>query len=186
MKETGIIFSTEMVRAIQEHKKTMTRRTWGLEKVNKNPDDWQLVAFFLDGKARFYNSKTDGDVTLKCPYGGVGDRLRIKETFAHCGNELHLSSWVALVAYKADGTIRTIPFGDNEPPKEKWWNTGKPFDYFQPSIFMPRWASRITREITAIRAERLQEITEEDAKAEGVEAVYTEPEGITWYRPAFQ
>jgi len=78
------------------------------------------------------------------PYGQIGDRLWVREAWCEdfTGETLY---------YKADG-------GESPGPKGFW----------RPSIFMPRWASRITLEITGIRAERLQEISHEDAKAEGI------------------
>ncbi len=83
----------------------------------------------------------DGEY-IKCPYGKAGDRLWVRETFGFinetCG-----------IVYKANGCNSIVP---------KW----------KPSIFMPRKLSRITLEITDIRVERVQEITEADAKAEGV------------------
>lgn len=80
-----------------------------------------------------------GMYSFPCPYGAPGDRLWVRETFNHCAYKPF---------YRADG-----------PMHEDW--------KWKPSIHMPRWASRITLEITAIRVEQLQDITEEDAKAEG-------------------
>lgn len=78
-----------------------------------------------------------------CPYGAPGDRLWVRETFQpnmRCGGYL----------YRADDIAGHIA--------EDW----------RPSIYMPRWASRITLEIEAVRVERVQDITEEDARAEGI------------------
>ena len=148
MKQTGIIMSGHHPIDILEGSKTMTRRTYGLERVNKNPDDWALAAVFLDGKARFFNQKTDEDITLKCPYGGVGDRLWVKETWA-------VNILTNKPIYKAD-------FDDSfEKPQGGW----------KSSLFMPHWASRITLEITGSEIEKIQEITEEDIIAEGILAM---------------
>ena len=78
-----------------------------------------------------------------CPYGQPGGRLWVRETFEDCESALH-----SCVLYRADGGT----------PGTKW----------TPSIHMPRWASRITLEITGMRVERLQDISEADAMAEGV------------------
>lgn len=79
----------------------------------------------------------------RCPYGQSGDRLWVKETFATDGS--------GLLWWRADG--------DDQPKAGPW----------KPSIFMPRWASRITLEIVAVRVERLQEISARDCFAEGIE-----------------
>jgi len=78
----------------------------------------------------------------KCPYGQPGDRLWVRETWAEKDEG---------VAYRAT------------PPKACWGNTK-----WKPSIFMPRWASRITLEITDVRVERLKDMTADDALCEGI------------------
>lgn len=83
---------------------------------------------------------------LACPYGVAGGRIWVKETFA-----LHDDRKPPIVYYRADDSTKYDSDG-------KW----------TPSIHMPRWASRITLEITGVRVERLQDISEEDAMAEGV------------------
>jgi hypothetical protein len=149
MKERPILFSGEMVRAILAGKKTQTRRVVKLDVSNFfDPPNCQ------DDKDAGWPITTtrEGD-TVKaatlCPHGQPGDRLWVRETWGHngCGN--------CPIHYRADE-----PEWKNESlnPNAKW----------HPSIFMPRCASRILLEITAVRCERLQEITREDASAEGV------------------
>lgn len=132
-KERPIIFSTEMVRAILEGRKTQTRR-------------------IKKGKFNY--------VDVECPYGKIGDRLWVRESFANTllydGNEK------ADYYYKADKSE-----GFHELRNRGQW---------KPSIYMPREASRITLEITNIRVERLQSIGEIDAKQEGVK-VPVSPDG---------
>lgn len=82
-----------------------------------------------------------------CPYGKPGDRLWVRETW----DGVRLDGGGALVSYRADG--------DKPVTDDGRWH---------PSIHMPRWASRITLEVVSVRVERLQEISEEDAMAEGV------------------
>ena len=137
MKEHPIIFSSEMVRVILDGRKTMTRRI-----VKKHP----LIeaGFTID----FINDP--GNAGL-CPYGQPGDRLWVRENI-HRGKEGNLAF------YAADKGLVTkngecVPWIFNEPHVS--------------SIHMPRWASRITLEITDIRIERLQDISEDDAEAEG-------------------
>ena len=88
----------------------------------------------------------------RCPFGPVGRKLWVKETFCTAG---------------APGDFDAIQYRADEDCITTTW---------KPSIFMPRWASRITLEVTGVRVERLQEINEKDAKAEGV----TQCEGGYW------
>lgn len=139
MKERPIIFNAEMVRAIINGRKTQTRRVVKF--------DWCRSADELLHQASF-------DPAYKCPYGKVGDRLWVRETWDFQAlrdgvfNIQDFIRWGGKVAYKADGG-RVV---------EKWI----------PSIHMPRWASRITLEITSVRVERLQDISNDDCWAEGM------------------
>ena len=133
-KESPILFSGAMVRAILNGNKTMTRRV----------------------------VKPNGESSLvRCPYGTVGDRLWVRETWRTCSvydpcAPSQIDSG-ASVLWVADGSRRLNGLED--------W--GK----VRTSIFMPRWASRITLEIVRVRVEPVQEITEEDAKSEGISAI---------------
>lgn len=92
-----------------------------------------------------------------CRYGGRGDRLWVKETL--------VGGKMSLLTYAADDTLVERPIQTNHG-----WHYNWKRDYGQcvPSIYMPRWASRIMLEIVAMRDERLQELTDDDATAEGV------------------
>lgn len=143
--EKPILFSAPMINAILNGQKTMTRRV-----IKPQPDDgpWPDAASHIE----WHDFLTDTDYYVACghcPYGKVGDALWVRETFAvNCiGGE-------DFVFYRAD----SCPDGDGA----KW----------KPSIFMPRKYSRITLRITSVRAERLQDISEEGANAEGVWAMY--------------
>lgn len=144
-KERGIIFSTELIPKIMDGTKTQTRRTWGLERMNKKPDNWRVGSMDIAGRIIWVASHIDRSVApkLKCPYGQVGDRLWLKETWA--------GDVPNGIDYKADG------HSYGEEIKVPW----------KSPRFMPRWASRIGLEIIDLRAERLQDISEEDAIAEG-------------------
>jgi hypothetical protein len=157
VKEHPILFSGPMVKAILEGKKIQTRRTKKLEKINKNPDDWftnkEHLFFGKDQDACYWkNLKTEDSFLVKCPYGKIGERLWVRETFA--------------VQHEFD------PYKPSEIPKEKARLHFEATEDLgglikRPSLFMPRSASRITLEITNIRVEQLQEISEEDSKLEG-------------------
>jgi len=159
-KERPIIFGTWAIPKLQDGSKTQTRRTKGLKKINESPNDWVYQGNNLvDNHYYFYHrdyvEHKSGDTqmkTIKCPYGQVGDRLWVKETFCKLNN--------GELIYKA-----------SEVPSH-YANNGTPtyaYRKWTPSIHMPRWASRIDLEITDIRAERLQSITEGDAIAEGTD-----------------
>lgn len=168
MKERPILFSGPMVRAILEGRKTMTRRVVknSINELHLRGNPVQILAnwglsrliSFSNGMAEF-NVQCDVDdyftEKTKCPYGILGDRLWGRETFFICQDG---------PIYRADfigDHTKIAPNGGTFIESVKW----------KPSIFMPRSASRILLEITNVRVERLQDITEEDAIAEGVEPV---------------
>jgi len=153
VKETGIMFSTVMVQAYQQGLKTVTRRTWGLEKINEEPDKWEYEGvqkgFYVF--AHIQNRILKERIAIKCPYGGKGDVLRVKETWML---ETEDGTPTGGIIYKASDK----PEPDGSRPL-KW----------KPSIFMPKHASRYFLPLIADPIpERLQEITEADAKAEGI------------------
>ncbi len=153
MAEHPIIFSTEMVKAILDGRKTQTRRIIkpqplkyfpeGAASNNKPPHHiwWSFIYPTKHG--------SDTHIYTKCPYGQVGDRLWVRET---------------LIEYEVDDIQTRAYYEANlKPAGSHWqWRRGK-----LPGMFMPRWAARIFLEITNIRVERVQDISEEDAKVEG-------------------
>lgn len=157
MKERPILFSSAMVRAILEGRKTMTRR------VIKDVD-----------RARHLNAAGNSG----CPYGQPGDRLWVRETFFALGR------WET--RFNAKKRRDEWHFVDMTDPSENGYlyvadgisNTGafikrrsdfEPMYWKRPAIFMPRWASRIDLEITGVRVERLQDISVDDCLAEGID-----------------
>lgn len=149
MKDRPILFSAPMVRAILEGRKTQTRRA-----VNgvADPDEIEVLgdsgeAFMHSGACESFCDYACGGAVLKCPYGIPGDRLWVKETF-----------W----KHKQTSFVRHADCASDASWKEKGWRK-------VPSIHMPRWASRITLEIADVRVERLQDISEADAVAEGLD-----------------
>lgn len=165
MREKPILFSTEMVQAILEGRKTQTRR------VIKDKDIINRFDIDVDGKPIAYIDQETGDSfppTIRCRYQ-AGDILWVRETWAD---------------------LRGMGFGNN-PITDKPWSysykadieTGSDsdrarIDYgvkWKRSIYMPRTAARIFLKVKNVRVERLQDITEEDAKAEGVTNYWAEP-----------
>ncbi len=112
----------------------------------------------------------DGEWGWKCPYGQVGSRLWVRETHYHYGNwkptgEITKTGKIEWEFVPSD--YRRVNYSDN-PPSEYLTKPSYLMGWYKRvSMFMPRWASRITREITAVRVERLRAISEADAKAEG-------------------
>ncbi|QRI88699.1 hypothetical protein JQN63_20425 [Delftia lacustris] len=159
MRERPILFSGPMVRALLAGTKTQTRRV-----VKPQPDSthsgfpyWNVGGY----RASWCRSAADGGPLvpanpLLCPYGQPGDRLWVRETFGHFERNENFKPGCE-VFYRADGNCLEL---------EPW----------RPSIHMPRWASRITLEITGVRVERLQDISEADARAEGIECMAGDPE----------
>jgi hypothetical protein len=154
MKTHPIIFSGPMVRALLEGRKQMTRRI-----INPQPKKG-CVYSYNEGCATHVAAylpnplvKTEkGNCAIKRPYGKPGDLLWVRETFCDKAIYAEINKLKKdRVHYAADG-------------KKTEWR------YF-PSIHMPRWASRLTLEITDVRVERLQDISVEDAIAEGLKAI---------------
>lgn len=163
MKERPILFSGPMVRALLDGSKTQTRR------VMKPQLIYGTVAGLFNS---WYLPRSEGGGTLypngkekilgTCPYGQPGDRLWVREAFDFLPSGGLDQPQACEIVYWATGSIepRSAPHDYN------------PMIYghqkVRPSIHMPRWASRITLEITSVRVERLQDISEADAQAEGV------------------
>jgi hypothetical protein len=142
VKSRPIIFSMAMVRAILAGKKTQTRRVVKHSRdMEFDPQDPHYGPYWLSYAA---GDAMGEDAKVRCPYGQPGDRLWVRETFMPMP---HLN---AKAFYRA--TDRLVG--------GKW----------KPSIFMPRELSRIELEVLAVRVERLQSITPQDAWKEGISA----------------
>ncbi|EMD0904343.1 hypothetical protein ABNK34_003878 [Klebsiella pneumoniae] len=167
MKERGMIFNGEMVRAILDSRKTQTRR----------PIKWKQTRFTEigereDGSKWPWSEDAEHafDFWHPCPFGSVGDRIWVRETFqgplfdfdlmdSYCKDSTPFEKSEFCV-YKADG-VPAPEFYDADDELHCCW---------RPSIHMPRWASRILLEITDVRVERLKSISDRDALREGCSA----------------
>lgn len=164
MTERPILMSAPMVRALLAGTKTQTRR---IAKPVKHPDLGNLYDPGVLGR------EPKHVIERACPYGQPGDRLWVRETW---GVGSRPDPWGGFdgIEYRADvallqDDIELLPCYKVVTPDDVCLG-----DYrsgWRPSIHMPRWASRITLEITEVRVQRLQEISEEDAKAEGLSFV---------------
>lgn len=165
MTERGMIFNSEMVRALLDGRKKQTRR----------PIKWKQTRFTEmgereDGSKWPWSEDVEHacDFWHPCPFGAVGDRIWVRETFQ--GPLVHEELFEEYRAYPekfetpeyceyaADGVARPEYCDLDDNLRHGW----------RPSIHMPRWASRILLEITDVRVERLREISQADAEAEGV------------------
>ncbi|MDF7648061.1 hypothetical protein PUG42_05810 [Erwiniaceae bacterium L1_54_3] len=179
MKERPIIFNSEMVRAVMEGSKVQTRRVLSPRQL-KMIDAAASVGECYPLESGHQHPNSQSYYREWCPFGAVGDRLWVRETWTDVNLE-----GIPAVAYRADSGVYS-PMDD-----ESFLNEDGSFNYddprvakyhfaawygdvvsgtegnWRPSIHMPRWASRITLEITGVRVERLQDISEADARAEG-------------------
>lgn len=167
VKERPIIFNAEMVRAVLVGRKAQTRRiiNWrGLDeglnvqfsglRASEEPNGWVIES----------NSRTSSEWRCQptpCPFGAVGDRLWVRETFRVHSRATDVATLIYKASEQQSWTQQT-----HRVPIEKC-NKPAVVDTWTPSIHMPRWASRITLEITCVRVERLNSMTEKDALAEG-------------------
>jgi len=157
MKERPILFSGPMVRAILEGRKTQTRRV--VKGAPTNPESYLLGCHKGTWGIHEDVEKDGGVHRLKCPYGVPGDRLWVRESF-RVSPSRHVPDDHGTLTYSADGD--SIEFDGSEIDMKRLI-LGKGY----PSIHMPRWASRISLEITGFRVERLNDISENDAFCEG-------------------
>lgn len=161
MKERPILFSGAMVRALLAGTKTQTRR---IVKQQPERNDKGTLMWGTGRRTGLQRFGVDGldvppGVFARCPYGQAGDRLWVRESHAPQPDcSLAWDNWMRgvggarpIIHYMADGSAKA-------------W-----VDRWRPSIHMPRWASRITLEVVSVRVERLHELSEADAIAEGIE-----------------
>jgi hypothetical protein len=172
--EHSLIFKGEMVRAILESRKTMTRRI-----IKKQPNSERCESITFDKDYGWRCGNEIGGNFIRCPYGKPGDRLWVRETWGiHKPGSINPEKMPTFEyeACTAHGDIVGLEDGYGLPYRATAKIDPDFPIHWRPSIFMPRWASRITLEITVVRAERLQEITEEDAKREGIKKLWTGPD----------
>jgi hypothetical protein len=166
MKARPIIFSSQMVQSILDGRKTQTRRV-----IKPQPEvsaEGYLMGDWLNKPLGGLLLPKLQDIAIHCPLGEIGDVLWVRETYI-CG--LGVGGCIDGNVKKPIDVIYRADDGPNERTAGPW----------KSPIFMPRSASRITLEITNIRVERLQDISREDAIAEGVRTIEDAiKDGYTW------
>jgi hypothetical protein len=188
-----------MVKAILEGRKTVTRRCllhqperyddrmkWCPPgaKYNATIDEWVPVCYWRADRSPCETGAAG--IVEYCPYGVPGDRLWVRETWYDFGEPYHTAEhwteaddasdwhWRSILGSDRKDTLRYAaddPADLIEPSRPGYYH------WKRPSIFMPRWASRITLEVTRVGVERVQEITEAEAEAEGISAYHQEHVG---------
>jgi len=192
MKERPILFSGPMVRALLDGSKTQTRRV-----VKPQPHVDALNNFIWNGwnfgqsaagvpHVQSLASPVPWSKTKRvlCPFGAPGDRLWVRETF-YCDNAFYPDGVGVDAMWRVvDGQCVAVPVEEQRAEmraEDMYYRADGEPDFeaaegktpWRPSIHMPRWASRITLEVTGVRVERLHDITDADALAEGVDRTNT-------------
>ena len=174
MKEHPILFRGNGIRAILDDRKTQTRRV-----IKPQP---KMIGHPVAGTAIPYRRAVeDWEITAKdeilCPYGQPGDHLWVRETFQNAGIFTYSDAkkLTSVIGYP-DGQGIIYRASETSSVYVPGWKS---------STCMPRWASRITLEITGVRIEQVQDISEHDAKEEGAQAIPWYPGGHISYRNGF-
>ena len=183
-----MIFNGEMVRAILDGRKTQTRRIMKNQPAGDYPDTPALIRS-VDGGFQWYGHYGESSI-FNCPFGAVGDRIWVRETWGVVSHELdedgRIQPWNP---DRPATTIHEMPFGNGYYSGHAIYAADGNFTWgdddgyedgrscWKPSIHMPRAACRILLEVTSVRVERLNSISQEDAQAEGME--------LTGWRPTY-
>ena len=197
MNITYMLFKPEMVRAQIDGRKTQTRRImdpqlengWEFGTASEPGIRYGKIMSAHPRRRRFGvfihrrsmgkgSGKYEHDL-IPCPYGGPGDLVYVRENILQSKVSFH----DVCGEMKTRWTRDKVEYLADTPKPEKRFLTpdmyGSPFMDSRPSIHMPRWASRLTLEITDVRVERVQDISEKDARHEGL-AHTTKDGGTTW------
>lgn len=164
MNGRGMIFNSEMVRAILDGRKTQTRRVLATyQDAVKFCPEWDVNGkqIFIVLGEKDHTGMNPVITAIPCPFGQQGDRIWVRETFRVHSRATDVATLVYRASVRNSWTEQThrVPVAVcNKPATPEKWT---------PSIHMPRWASRITLEITDVRVERLNSISDSDASKEG-------------------
>lgn len=183
-----MIFNAEMVRAILDGRKTQTRRIMKNQPAGDYPDTPALIRS-AGGGFQWYGHYGESSI-FNCPFGAVGDRIWVRETWGVVSHEMDEDGRIQPWSPDRPATaIHEMPFGNGyytghaiyAADGEFTWGDDDGYEdgrsCWKPSIHMPRAACRLMLEITGVRVERLNSISQEDAQAEGME--------LTGWRPTY-
>lgn len=168
MKERPILFKGEMVREILANRKTQTRRIAKFSILSKSDGHKRRVYTEkdIDEMNKYLSERQRDPMKVICPHGQIGDRLWVRETWTGTWYESYPNT--VHISYAADGSER---FVENVPQGYVLPKAAAKVGGWVTPLFMPRWASRITLEITDVRVQRIQEISGQDVGAEGIEMI---------------
>lgn len=162
MKSRPILFNGAMVRALLDGSKTQTRRVAKGERASRGMESgWYLKPYGFVTNQQFAKAA--------CPYGQPGDRLWVRESYMPDPDDDGTWAYTQYMGCKGS-PLSDIPMKFRKPENciyRATWD-GPELAGWKPSIHMPRWASRILLEIVSVRVERLNDISEEDSRAEGI------------------
>lgn len=174
MTDKPILFSGPMVRALLEDRKTQTRRVLKAQPTERH----RLVGIYAPHLTAVFNpaggdhyGNPDEDFSVRLPYSR-GDRLWVRETFGYGCRPCPFEGFRDGVEYRADEAycddIEPLPLYSPQTPDDFCYGDVNS-NGWKPSIYMPRWASRITLVVKSVKVERVQDISEVDAIAEGID-----------------
>ena len=175
-----LMFKSEMVLAYLDNRKDQTRRTRGLDEINKNPGNWEFKGILQEGALFTSHMHVYDKIVVKPPYGKIGDLLFFRETWKMWERPKDGKDFLH---YRADDAkVDPVWWPEKEwtRPDPVW--AGK-FDRWQPSMLMPRICSRFRNiPILDVRIERLHDLTNDEAINEGWDMdVYKHPTALRWY-----
>lgn len=201
MRERPIIFNADMVRAVIDGRKTQTRRIIQSPAKNMQASGQKVIdyrepgdkwygehVFSMRNSSGTWCDYTKEQFLAKCPFGAVGDRLWVRETWMP--DAPRDGTWGDVEFYGCKGSpLSMIPERYRTPDHcihRAGWD-GHEMVGWTPSIHMPRWASRIALEITGVRVERLSALSDDDARNEGCPAQLPhnpedQHQARTWFR----
>jgi hypothetical protein len=196
MRERSIMMQDESVLGILDGTKLQSRRLMKPQPAHLQLHEWRGKLVY-EGEHRLWcwrghtfenlwdfgeHNEDRKQLAKLSPYGVVGDRLWCKEAWR---TEERESDAVDGIRFRADNAF--VPIANTREAADRWvvaHENGKHGDRWRSPLFMPRWASRLTLELVDVRAQRLQEISEADAKAEGVAPLVTLRKGYPSKRAA--
>lgn len=181
VKELPLLFQTPMVKAILDDIKKVTRRTSGLNNINKNPGYWKFKGMH-NGTAKFVNEYNfTNEQFIKCPYGQPGDILWVRENYRKYFHvdEDGFTNWDKEIVDYATDNVEPLPQVDGDGFRMYNKDGSDKYIAWRPPFLMPKRFARIYLEVTEVTLERLHDITDESAMLEGINKQFFVQRGIS-------